>query len=102
MNGEINLDDMFAEMDAAADRAEATLNGQHGAIYRELRGLTPEEIDGITPDTADQKEYERLMALVEQATKQNMDNAQLVERVKQLGDVALAIARKVPTLAPFL
>lgn len=99
MSDEIDLDQMFAEMDAAANRAQRTLDGRFGSIYRELRGLSPEEINDITPDTTDQKEYERIMALVQQATDQNMDQAQLVERIREMGDVAKKIARKVTSLS---
>lgn len=99
MSDEIDLDQMFAEMDAAASRAERTLEGRFGAIYRELRRLSPEEIDEITPGTTDQKEYERLIALVQQATDQNIDQAQLVERIREMGDVAQKIARRVTSLS---
>lgn len=99
MPGGIDLNAMFEAMEAAAKRAENTLNGKFGNIYRELRGLSPEEIDNITPDASDQKEYERLMALVQQATQQNLDQAQLATRVRALGDVAMRIAYKVPSLA---
>ena len=102
MPGEIDLDALFADMDAAADRAQATLDGRFANVYRELRSLSPEEIGEITPDTTDQKEYERLMALVQSATQQNLDQAQLVERIKQLGSVAVRIAKKVPSLNPLL
>lgn len=102
MSDEIDLEEMFAEMDAAADRAEKALDGKFAPIYRELRGLSPEEIDEITPDTTDQVEYERLIALVQKATEMNMSQAQLRERVRSLGDVAVRIARKVPSLASLL
>ena len=102
MNGNVDLDALFAEMDAAADRAELTLNGQFADFYKGLRNLSPEEIDDITPDTTDQKEYERLIALVQQATQQNLDQAQLIERIKALGDIAIAIAKKVPSIAALL
>ena len=98
MTEEIDLDELFAEMDRAADRAERALDGRFGRIYRELRNLTPEEIDDITPDTGDQKEYERLLALVQEASARNMDQAQLVERIRELGDVATRIARRLPGL----
>ena len=99
MGDEIDLDRMFAEMDAAADRAERTLDGRFGSIYRELRGLSPEEINDITPDATDQKEYERLIALVQLATDKNMDQAQLLERIREMGDVAQKIARRVSSLS---
>jgi len=90
------------KLNAAADRAEAAMDGEHGEIYKELRALTPEQIDDITPDTRDQREYECLMEVVQQATEKNIDQAELVERVKALGAVAIKIAKRVPTLAPFM
>ncbi len=98
----IDLDAMFAEMERAADRAEATLQGRHAQTYKELRALSPEEIDAITPDVTDQKEYERLIALVQEATQQNLDQAALVSRVKALGTTVTNIARKLPSLASLL
>lgn len=98
----IEWDAMFAEMESAADRAERTLNGQFSQIYKGLRNLSPEEIDSITPDTTDQKEYERLIALVQEATERNLDQAQLVDRIKDMGVVAISIARKVPSLSALI
>ena len=99
MSNGIDLEEMLAEMQKAADRAEQALNGKFANIYKELRNLSPDEIDAITPDTRDQKEYERMVALVQEATERNLSQAQLVERIQALGDVALSIAKKVPTLA---
>lgn len=99
MSDQIDLETLFAEMDRAADRAERALEGRYADIYRGLRNLTPDEIDDITPDTRDQKEYERLMALVQEASAHNMDQARLVERIHALGDTATRIARRVPGLA---
>ncbi|WP_394692385.1 hypothetical protein [Hyphobacterium sp.] len=90
---------MLAEIDRAAERAEATLNGRFASIYRELRGLSPEDINDITPDTSDQKEYEKLMALVQEATQRNLSQAQLVDRIRQLGNTAVTIAKKTNNLA---
>lgn len=99
MTDDIDLDALFAEMERAADRAERTLEGRFGTVYRELRDLTPRQIDDITPDATDQKEYERLLALVQEASERNLDQAQLVARIKDLGEVARRIARRVPSLA---
>lgn len=98
MSDAIDLDAMFAEMDRAADRAERTLDGRFGDIYRELRALTPEQIDGITPDTIDQREYERLMALVQEASERNMEQGELINRIRELGTVAKQIAQQVSGL----
>jgi hypothetical protein len=102
MSNGVNLDDIFAEMERAADRAEKALDGQFSDIYKELRNLSPDEIDSITPGTTDQKEYERMIALVQEATERNLNQAQLVDRIKEMGGVAISIAQKVPSLAALL
>lgn len=102
MSDAIDLDAMFKDMDAAADRAEKTLDGKFGGIYRDLRRLSPEDLEDITPDATHQKEYERLMALVQNATETNMSQAELGNRVRDLGDTAVRIAQKVPSLASLL
>lgn len=99
MSNGIDLDEMFAEMDKAADRAEKALDGRFSDIYKQLRNLSPEDINSITPDTTDQKEYERLITLVQVATERNLNQAQLIERIHDMGDVAISIARKVPGLS---
>lgn len=101
-NSDINLDEIFAEMDRAAERARQALEGRFQAEYRELRALTPEQIDGVTPNIEDQVQYERLIALVEEASRKNLSQAQLVERIRALGDVAVTIARKSSALARIL
>ena len=102
MTDEIDLDKLFSEMDAAADRAERALDGRFGEIYRELRALSPEEVNEITPDTTDQKEYERLIVLVQEATDQNLSQAQLMERINKLGDVAKKIAKKIGSITDYI
>lgn len=102
MTNEVDLDKIFAQMDAAADRAEKALDGRFGQIYRELRALSPEEVDEITPGVTDQKEYERLIELVQEATEQNLSQAQLVERINELSDVAKKIAKKVHSIAGYI
>ncbi len=102
MPNDVDLDAMFEEMDRAAARAREALNGRYADTYKELRGLSREEIDSITPDTTDQEVYEQLMALVQEATRQNVEQAKLVERIEALGNVAIAIAKKVPSLAAVL
>tara|TARA_R110002073_G_scaffold8068_1_gene45114 strand:- start:13695 stop:14009 length:315 start_codon:yes stop_codon:yes gene_type:complete len=93
---------MLADVDEAAERAASALDGRFSEIYRQLRGLSPEEINDITPGASDQKEYERLLALVQQATTRNMTQAELATRIRQLGDTALKIAKKSQILVGLL
>lgn len=94
-----DLDRLFAEMDAAADRAEAALEGRFQDAVRQLRSLDPEAIRNITPNTTDEAVYEKLMVIVQEASARNVSQAKLLERIRQLGGIAVEIARKVPALA---
>tara|TARA_R110002050_G_scaffold135508_4_gene258214 strand:- start:90 stop:374 length:285 start_codon:yes stop_codon:yes gene_type:complete len=86
---------LFAEADAA-------FNGKYKMELNELAGLSKEEIDAVAPGTTDLKMYLILTQVVEQASKNNLSQAQLVEDIKELGELAVKIARKVPRLAALL
>ncbi len=92
---ENRFDDLFAEADAA-------FNGLYKKELNQLVGLSKEEIDSITPETTDLKIYAVLIKVVEKASKDNLSQAQLIENIKALGDVAVQIAKKVPQLAVLL
>jgi len=92
---ENRFDDLFAEADAA-------FNGRYKNELNQLVGLSKEEIDSVTPETTDLKVYAVLVKVVEKASKDNLSQAQLVENIKALGQVAVQIAKKVPQLAALL
>jgi Glu-tRNA(Gln) amidotransferase subunit E-like FAD-binding protein len=64
-----------------------------------LMGLSRAEIDAITPDLTDLEIYDQLITVVKEASRMNLAQAELKSRIEELGEVAVAIARKVPTLA---
>jgi len=64
-----------------------------------LMGLSRAEIDAITPDLTDMEIYDQLITVVKEASRMNLAQAELKSRIEELGEVAVAIARKVPTLA---
>ncbi|KAB1065581.1 hypothetical protein [Salibacter halophilus] len=84
--------ELFKEADAAFD-------GAFKEELNDLNGLSKEEVDSVTPDTEDLRTYSVLNKVVEKASKENITKAQLVEDIKELGDVAVKIAKKVPSLA---
>jgi tRNA U54 and U55 pseudouridine synthase Pus10 len=92
---ENRFDDLFADADAA-------FNGRYKKELNQLMGLSKEDIDAITPETTDLKIYAVLVKVVEKASKDNLSQAQLVENIKSMGDVAVQIAKKVPGLAAWL
>jgi len=87
--------DMFAEADAA-------FNGLYQKELNDLSGLSKEEIDSVTPDTEDLRVYSVLVKVVEKASSDNLAQAQLIDDIKELGDVAVKIAKKVPKFSTLL
>ena len=102
MSDYTDLDALFAEMDLAAERARLALEGSLANEYKGLRSLDPDTIKDITPDTADEAMYEHLMAIVQEASARNESQAQLSARIKDLGQIAIKIAERVPSLLTIL
>jgi len=82
--------------------ADAAFNGKYKNELDKLTGLSREEIDSITPGTEDLRVYSVLVKVVEQASKENLSQAQLLDNIKELGVVAIKIAKKVPQFAALL
>jgi len=97
-----NLDSIREEMAKAAERARLALEGELAAEYRALRSLDPETIKDITSDTTDEVVYEKLIVVVQEASAKNESQAQLAGRIRELGNVAIEIAKQVPQLAAIL
>ncbi len=92
--GEIDFNAFF---DDAVAEADVAFDGLYKTEIKTLLSLSHAEIDAITPgDTTDLETYERLMAIVRTASKNNIDQAALISRIKDLGDVAISIGKKVP------
>ena len=92
---ENRFDALFAEADAA-------FNGAYNVALKELTGLSREEVDAVTPGTADLRTYNVLMKVVEEASRDHLSQAQLVSNIRELGEVGVRIARKVPALAALI
>ena len=86
---------LFAEADAA-------FKGAYKDELMQLEGLSREEINSVIPDTEDLSIYSVLIKVVEQASRENRSQANLIADIKELGDTAVNIARKVPLLGNLL
>jgi len=73
--------------------------GEYKDQINDLMGLSKVEVDSITPDNTDMEIYDQLITVVKEASRVNLSQAQLKQRIKELGEVALKIAKKVPSLA---
>jgi len=73
--------------------------GEYKDQINDLMGLSKVEVDSITPDNTDMEIYDQLITVVKEASRVNLSQAQLKQRIEELGEVALKIAKKVPSLA---
>ena len=73
--------------------------GQYKEEIQGLLGLSREELDQITPDTTDIEVYDQLITVVKEASAANIAQAELKNRIMELGKVAISIAKHVPKLA---
>ena len=84
------------------ERAKANrlaFEGQYREEIKELLGLSREELDQITPDTTDIETYDQLITVVKEASAANLAQAELKNHILELGEVAVSIAKRVPSLA---
>lgn len=82
--------------------ADAAFSGLYSTEINKLNGLSKEEIKLITPDPTGETKYRELIKVVEVASKDNLSKAELADKIKNLGDIAVEIAKKIPELAAIL
>ncbi len=80
-------------------RQDEAFKGKYRKEIEALSGLSLAELAAIIPKTTDLRVYNALIAVVEEASRVNLVQADLRNRIEELGEVAVAIARKVPGLA---
>jgi len=67
-----------------------------------LHELSKEEIDLITPDNTDMEIYAQLIEVVKEASSTNESQTALKEQILELGEIAIKIANKIPSLAKLI
>jgi oligoendopeptidase F len=95
----MKADEFRKKLKKKLEENRKTFEGKYKEQLNGLLGLSKAEIDSITTDMTDLEVYDNLISLVKEATKANLNQAQLIKQIKDLGDVAVEIAKKVPSLA---
>jgi 3-methyladenine DNA glycosylase AlkD len=85
-----------------AKRNRDAFMGQYRDELNALLGLSKEEIDKITPGTTDLEVYAQLISVVKEASADNVDQAELKDRIMELGKVGIKIAKRIPALLDLL
>jgi len=85
-----------------AKRNREAFVGKYRDELNALLGLSKEDIDKITPGTTDLEVYAQLIAVVEEASAENIDQGELQNRIIALGEVGVEIAKQIPALVDML
>ena len=87
------------ELDETLRKNREAFNGKYKDQLNGLAGLSNTEIDSVTPGSIDLQIYDELITVVKEASRVNLEQVQLKQQIKKLGEVAIKIAEKVPSLA---
>ena len=79
--------------------ANVAFNGMYAAELKQLKGLSEEEINALIPVSSYAQTYQALVDVIEKASKDNLAQAQLISKIKNLGASAIKIAKKIPSWA---
>lgn len=89
------FDDMF-------DKANESFDDKYDTALEQLKGLTAEQIQSVSPTTNNQAAFNKLVQAVQTAKSQNLSQADLITNIKSLGDTAIKLAKKIPQFAALL
>ena len=92
-------DELEQELREILKRNREAFKGKYKKEINDLLSLSRSEIDAITPGTTDLDIYDALIEVVKEASRRNLAQAELKDRIERLGEVALKIAKLIPSLA---
>lgn len=87
------------ELQEMAAKITEEFDGLYADQLKNLLAISRDEIDAITPDGTDLETYAQLIEVVKDASRRNLAQAELKERVVSLGELAVKISKKVAGLA---
>lgn len=83
-------------------RADEAFKGTYQSEISGLLGLSETQINQITPDETDLQAYNNLISIVKEASRMNAEATDLRDSIIKTGEVAVKIAKMVPSLARIL
>lgn len=97
-DAKFDVEGFAQDVQATLRASREAFDGKYATELRALVGMSREDINKITLDVTGPAIYDALISVVKKASHQNLAQAELVWRIKQLGEVATKIASKVPGL----
>ena len=98
----MNLEEFRKKVKRRAAENRQAFEGRYKSEIEGLLSLSKEEIDAITPDTTDMEVYSQLISVVQEASANNLAQADLKSAIQGLGDVGMSLAKRVPGLSMLL
>ncbi len=98
----MNIEEFKRKLREKMAENRQAFEGEYKDQLNDLMGLSKSEIDAITPDNTDMEIYDQLITVVKEASRVNLSQAQLKQRIEELGTIAVKIAEKVPSLAALI
>lgn len=95
----IDLEAFEKAVDGSLQSNEDAFKGKYRTQLHELLGLSGEEIAEVCPHPTATQEYDNLIAVVREASRKNLSQADLANQIKALGANAVQIAKLVGGLA---
>lgn len=99
---DFDLEGFDQDLQRSLENSGQAFRGKYADELAELMGLSKDEIDSITPGPLDLQKYDELITVVKEASRVNLNQAQLKSRIEQLGEVAVSIAKRIPKFSAFL
>lgn len=99
---EFDLEGFEEDLEATLENGRKAFVGTYKDELNALSGLSKEEIDAISPGITDLQKYDELITVVKEASRVNLEQAALKAQIVKLGNIAITIAKRVPTLAAIL
>ncbi len=91
-------EDLKNSLKKASDEAVAAADALLSEELSALKSATQTDFDALRPKVSDQVTYDKLIAVVSEATQQNISLAELKNRLQQLGKAGLTLAKEVAKL----
>ena len=82
--------------------ADKEFDSQYAQCLKQLKGLSEIEITSLSPKTNRQETYQKLIEIVEEATRKNISQSELGAKIRSLGEMAITIAKNISGLKNLL
>ncbi len=99
---EFDLEGFERDLDTTLKNSRDAFQGKYKNELNTLSALSKEEIDAITSGITDLQKYDELIAVVKEASRVNLQQAELKKQIIKLGEVAVTIAKRIPSLSAIL